>query len=228
MRDGFRKFLLLLRKDLTIEWRSREVMLIGGLFSLVIISLFVFSGLNARAIAEQAVSSALWVSLAFIGTVVFTRTFQRESEHQAIEQLMLIRRIAGPLFAAKLATNFLLLFILEIPLVLLTLMTFGIDVGQSFFPVMAVMTTGTLGFCALGSVLSAALSAVRLREVLLPIVLFPLTIPLFISGAQATQLLLGGEWTDEATDWMMIIVMFDVIFLLVGRWLFGEVVEPAG
>jgi heme exporter protein CcmB len=227
MRRALRQFGLLLKKDLTIEWRSREVVLVGGLFSLVIVALFVFSGLNDRRIAEQAVASAIWVSLAFIGTVVFTRTIQRESEHQAMEQLMMLRKIAGPLYASKLTTNFLLLMTLEVPLLLVTLATFRIDLAVAFFPVLALLAAGTLGFSALGSVLAAALSAVRMREVLLPIVLFPLSIPLFIAGAQATTLLLDGTWNDDAVDWLMIILMFDIIFLTVSRWLFGEVVEPA-
>lgn len=228
MPDALRRFLVLLRKDLTIEWRSREVLLIGGLFSLVIVSLFVFSGLTARTIAATAVSSAIWVSLAFIGTVVFSRTFQRESEHQAIEQLMLLRGIAGPLFASKLATNFLLLFALEVPLVLILLMTFQVDVAPNYGPILLIVGAGTLGFSALGSVLSAALSAMNLREVLLPIVLFPLTIPLFIAGAQATRGIVDAGWTSDVADWLLIIAMFDVIFLFVSRWLFGEVTEPAG
>lgn len=227
MSERFRQFNVLLMKDLAIEWRSREIAFVGGLFSIVLVSLFVFSGLNQLRIAAEAFPSALWVSVAFIGTVVFSRTFQREREHHAMEQLIMVRGVIGPVYASKLVTNIVLLISLELPLIFALFVTFRLDLGMSFCTVVAITALGTIGFSALGSVLSAALSTVSMREALLPVVLFPLSIPLFIAGAQAVSVALESGWTESLTSWLMIIAMFDVIFVLAGRWLFTEVVEPA-
>lgn len=213
---------LLLAKDLRIEFRSREVLVTGALFTIVLVTLFLFSGFETRVLAQSAAPGVLWVCLAFTGTLVFGRTFQRERDERAIAGLVLVPGVPSALYLAKLGTNLVLLTVITGLLVPAVLMTFHVEV-VSWSVFVAALAGGLVGFCALGTVLAAALASLRLREVLLPIVLYPLCIPLLLAGVQATGAAFSGEGSPEG--WLRILLGFDVIFLLVARWLFAESVD---
>jgi len=223
---GLRGFLIrtwtILAKDLRIELRTREVVYTAGLFSIVLVTVFVFSGFESTEIARGAAPGVLWVSIAFTGTIVFSRTFQREREEQAIVALLLVPKIIDALFAAKLLFNIFLMIGVQLLLVPAVMATFSVSVDAPFALVL-VLLLGTLGFCAMGTVLSAALATVKLREVLLPMLLFPLCIPLIVAGVRATSVLMGGG--GAIGDWVGMMVAFDVLFLVLARWLFGEAVD---
>jgi heme exporter protein B len=212
----------ILRKDLLIELRTREIIYSAVLFAVVLVTVFLFSGFETAQISRGAAPGVLWVAVAFVGSLVFSRTFQREREERALAAVLLSGPVLDALFVAKLALNFLLLAGVQVVLVPLVMVTFRVE-PASWFALFGVLSIGSLGFCIMGTVLSAALATVRLREVLLPILLYPLCIPLLICGVRATAVLTSGE-TDTA-DWVSIMVAFDALFLVLGRWLFGEAVD---
>jgi heme exporter protein B len=212
----------LLAKDARIELRTREVLYTGLLFSAVLVTLFLFSGFETAALARDAAPGVLWVSLAFVGTVVFNRTIQREREDRVLAALLLVPGAARALWVSKLALNLALLVTIELLLVPLVAVTFALDVASPV-ALVGVLALGTLGYCALGTVLAAALAAVRLREVLLPLVLFPLSTPLLIAGVRATEALVEGS--GAVMGWVQLLVAFDVLFLVVGQWLFGQALD---
>jgi heme exporter protein CcmB len=215
---------LLLLKDARIELRTRETILTSALFALVLVTLFVFSGFEEQAISRRAAPGVLWVSIAFTGSLIFSRTFQREREDRALGGLILVPDIAGPLYAAKLALNVVLLGVLEVLLVPAVLIVLRAGPGDGLGALAATLALGTLGLSALGTVLAAALATVRLREVLLPIVLYPLAIPLLVAGVQATRAIISGE-PEGVGDWLVLMAAFDVLFVALGRWLFGEALD---
>lgn len=227
LRDRMRQFAVLLRHEVRLELRTRESIWTAGLFAAVLLTVFVFSGFDERRIATQAFPGVLWVSVSFVGSVIFARSFQRERAGQLIDALLLVPGALSSLFAARTLTNMLLLLSIELLLVPVAMGVFGVRFGGDEAAILAsVLFLCTLGYAVMGTVLSAALSTMRLRDVLLPILLFPLTIPLLIAGVRATAALVDGRG-DGALQWFGIMLTFDVLFLVVGRWLFVQTMDPA-
>ena len=222
MSERSRQIAVVVAKDLLLELRTREVLWTAGLFSVVLVTLFVFSGFETAAIARGAAPGVLWVSLAFVGTLVFTRTFQREKESRVLDGLLLVPGAVDALFVGKLIVNVLLLMALQVVLVPMVVATFRVQL-QAPAVLASALLLGTLGYCALGTVLSAALASVKLREVLLPLVLFPMAIPLFVAGVRATHsaTVAGGD----GQGWIGLMAAIDVLYLVLASWLFRQAVD---
>lgn len=215
-------------KDLRIELRTREILYTSLLFSVVLITVFIFSGFGELADVRRAAPGVLWVSLAFVGTLVFGRTFQREREQRAVVGLLLAPDALGAAYAAKLFVNIVLLGAVELLLVPVVAAVFRMDLSGVLLPLMALLAAGSVGYCALGTVLAAALSSLRLREVLMPLVLFPLCLPLLLCGVKGTAALIETGSASSAWQWLMIMVAFDALFLVLSRWLFAEALDGTG
>lgn len=216
------RYSALLAKEATVELRTREVLYTGLLFAAVLVTVFMFSGFETAALARDAAPGVLWVSVAFVGTIVFSRTFQREREDRVVAALLLVPGIADALWAAKFTANLTLLLVVELLLVPLVLFTFRVEAADAPM-LLGTLVLGSTGFCALGTVLAASLAAVKLREVLLPLVLFPLATPLLVSGVRATEIAFEGG--DGVWGWLQLMIAFDVLFAVVGQWLFAAALE---
>ncbi len=215
----------LVGRDLRIELRSLEVLLSATLFAIVLITLFVFSGFAEARIAETAAGGVLWVSIAFVGTVIFGRTIQRDRESGILDALVLVPGVVNALFVSRIATNLILLVAIEVLLLPASLLVFAPD-ALAHLPLLLIpVLLGTTGFCVLGTVLAASLSASSIRDVLLPIVLFPLCIPLMIAGVQTTRHVLASGTLQGAVDWLAMMAAFNVTFAVLGRWLFAESID---
>ena len=216
---------LLLQKDLRVEMRTGEVVATSLLFSAVLVSLFVFAGFSTRKAASEGAPGLLWMASAFVAVLVVTRTFEREREDGAVTALLLIPGASTALFFAKLAYNWLLLTLVQGVLLLLVGGVFSVDWFAHGYAVAGALLLGGFGLCAVGTTLAALLAAMRLREVIVPVVLFPLCVPLLISGAQASVAAIRG---DSSAAWMVTIALFDLLFVGLGQWLFGLALEGAG
>lgn len=219
-----RQLRAIVAKDLRVELRTREVLYTSLLFSIVLVTVFLFSGFSELSVMREAAPGVLWVSIAFVGTLVFGRTFQREREERAVAGLLLVPGILDALFLGKLLVNVLLLSVVELLLVPAVVVTFRVDLIPVLGPFLLVLGLGTLGYATLGTVLAAALASVRLREVILPLVLYPLCLPLLLAGVQATAGLVNTGAIQGG--WLGVIVAFDLLFLVLARWLFGEALDP--
>lgn len=224
MRRFVGQTIAIVRKDLRVELRTREVLYTATLFALVLVTVFVFSGFSEVALMRDAAPGVLWVSVAFVGTLVFGRTFQREREERAVAGLLMVPGILDALFLGKLVVNVLLLGLVELLLVPAVALTFRVDLLPIALPLFVVLGLGTLGYATLGTVLAAALASVRLREVILPLVLYPLCLPLLLAGVQATASLV--QTGSVPMGWLGVLVAFDLLFLVLARWLFGEALDP--
>ena len=225
MSRRIRQVRALVAKDIRIELRTREVVYTSLLFAVVLVTLFLFSGFGETADTRRAAPGVLWVSLTFVGTLVFGRTFQREREERAVLGLLLAPGATESLFYAKLIVNLLFLGSVEAILVPLVAILFKLDLSSVALPLTALLAGGTLGFCALGTVLAAALSSLRLKEVLMPLVLFPLALPVLLAGVKGTSALLTDPTWAAIEPWLMLIVAFDALFLVLSRWLFREALD---
>jgi heme exporter protein B len=195
-------------------------MLIFALLSLLIFG-FAFD-LRGR-MAEVAAPGVFWVTVAFAGSLGLNRSLAREQQTGGIEGLLLAPVERGVIFFGKALGNLLLMLVVEA--VMLPLTTVLFDVSLLRGGVLVVILLGTVGYAAVGTLLAAIAVNTRAREVMLPILLLPLAVPLLIAAVRATGGLLAGATLADVNNWVRILVTYDLIIGAVAVLTFGYVVE---
>jgi heme exporter protein B len=214
------KFLWLVRRDLLVELRSREMVVVLLFFSLLSLLTFNFSlELRTEDLAGVA-PGILWVTILFAAIMGMGRSFVRDRERGVLEGLLLTGVDPGLLYLARAVSLILVLLSVEIVTVPLYLAFFR--VGAEVLNLIAIVALGTVGFTALGTLLAALASNTRAREAMLPLVLIPMSVPLIIGSVRATGDLLSRA---SGTPWLGLLLAFDAIFLVVCYWAFEFVVE---
>jgi heme exporter protein CcmB len=210
------------RKDVVIELRSRETLATTLFFALSAVLVFAFAFVrDGRAVADAA-AGILWIAIAFAGTLALGRTFERERYEDALRALLMAPAPRAAVYVGKLAGILTLLLTAEILLVPLVALLFdAAALFQRPALLAAVLAAGTLGFAAVGTLFAAMLVRARSRDVLLPVLLYPITIPVIIAGVRATAALARPS-PDEpmAVFWLMLLVCFDAVFLVLALWTF--------
>ena len=216
----------LLWKDLVVELRTRDVltsMLVFGLLSLTVFT-FAFD-LRTEGIL-LATPGILWVSVLFSGMLGLGRSYSHERERGSMEGLLLCPMDRSAIFVAKFLTNLFLLLAVEV--VLVPVFAAFFDVAVFSGGVVAIILLGTVGFAAVGTVFGAMAANTRAREVMLPVLMLPILVPLLIAAVKATGLLMdGGPWSSVWT-WANLLIGFDVVYLVVSFVVFEFVVEDWG
>jgi len=179
----------IVRKELLVELRTREVLYTMVFFGLVIVVIFGF-GLYDRGAATRAAPGVLWASLLLAGTISINRTFDREREGNCITALMLVPGVSWSLFLGKAIANFMYLAITLAVVTPLVLLVFQFDTVPNVWGVVLSLLCGALGYAVLGTLVGGMLGQVQMRGILLPLVLFPMVIPMFGIGVTATNALL--------------------------------------
>ena len=217
--------LLLLRKDLLLEWRRRDSLLTMFFFGTLLLFVFHFSfDLAPDKVAEMA-PALLWLAFLFTGTLGLAQLFQGERENHCLEALLLSPLDRGALFLAKTAFNFVLMLLVEVVVMPLFWILFNLSSWNLLPQLFLVTLLGTVGFCVLGTIMSAITLRARARELLLPLVLFPLMIPVILATIRCMEnVLRTGEFGD-AVQWLRLLLGFDVIFVTVGVLVFDWVIE---
>lgn len=211
------------RKDLAIEARSRELINTTVFFALSCVIIFAVSFVRERALGDAA-AGILWVVIAFSGTLALGRTFERERYADTLRALLLAPSARPAIYVGKLIGILGLLFTTEIIVVPLVALLFQARLFA--YPVLmsALLLFGTIGFACVGTLFAAMLARARSRDVLLPILLYPVTIPVMIAGVRGTGALLDATpQLDMARLWIMLLVSFDVVFLTLSLWTFEPV-----
>ncbi|MPZ75293.1 MAG: ABC transporter permease subunit [Deltaproteobacteria bacterium] len=220
-----REAFLLLRKDLVLELRRRESLLTMFFFGTLLLFVFHFSfDLAPERVAEMA-PGLLWLAFLFTGTLGLAQLFQAERENQCLEALLLSPLDRGALFFAKVCFNFILMLLVEIVVIPLFWILFNLHTWNLLPQIFLITLLGTAGFCVLGTVLSAVTLRARARELLLPLVLFPLMIPVILATIQCLGAVLRTGEIGEAVPWLRLLLGFDVIFLTLGVLVFDWVIE---
>ncbi len=211
------------RKDLAIEARSRELINTTVFFALSCVIIFAVSFVRERALGDAA-AGILWVVIAFSGTLALGRTFERERYADTLRALLLAPSARPAIYVGKLIGILGLLFTTEIIVVPLVALLFQARLFA--YPVLmsALLIFGTIGFSCVGTLFAAMLARARSRDVLLPILLYPVTIPVMIASVRGTGALLdAAPQLDMARLWIMLLVSFDVVFLTLSLWTFEPV-----
>jgi len=210
-----------LRKDLTIEVRSRETVATTLFFALSAVIVFAVALVREGRVVADAAVGILWVAIAFAGTLTLGRTFERERYTDTLRALLLAPAPRAAIYVGKLLAVLAILFLVELMLVPLVALLFDTALLQRPVLLAALLVAGTIGFAAVGTLFAAMLVRARSRDVLLPVLLYPMTIPVIIAGVRGTAAL-AQQMPDEpmATFWVMLLAAFDTVFLTVALWTF--------
>ena len=224
MRRFFTVALLIMRKDLRVETRSRELFLTTLFFSVSTVLVFAFGFVRDGRPVENAVAGILWIAIAFAGTLALGRTFERERYHDVLRALLLAPVDRPAIYVGKLLGILALLAAVEVVIVPLVALLFQAPLFRQPILTFLLLSLGTLGFSAVGTLFGAMLVRARSRDVFLPVLLYPITIPVIIAGVRGIAVLLQPEVdVAMARAWIGMLVFFDVVFITLSLWTFEPV-----
>lgn len=208
-----RQALLVARKDLAVELRTKESLNAAGAFAIAILLLFSFALDVASEETRDFTGGLLWLVFAFAGALVFNRGFARELPNECLDALLSSPLSAASLLLGKALSNFATLLLVEF----LSLLVFGVlyDVRWWRHPaeLAAVFVLATWGIATLGAVFGALTVNLRLRELMLPVVVYPLLIPLLIAAITLTNVLFAAQpLTNDQLLWGRVLIVFDIVF----------------
>ena len=218
----FRTAWLVLRKDVAIEAKSWEVVTTTLFFAVSCVLIFSFALVKDGRAVGDAAAGILWIAISFSGTLALGRTFERERYAETLRALLLAPAPRAALYTGKLMGMLALLGLAELLLVPLVALLFQASALFSR-PLLltGLLAGGTVGFCAVGTLFAAMLVRARSRDVLLPILLYPIIIPVIIAGVRGTAALLSAP-PDEPTAimWIGVLTAFDIVFVTLALWTF--------
>ena len=215
----------LLWKDLLLELRRRESLLAMFFFGILLLIIFHFAFDIPPEKAPEVAPGLLWLALVFSGTLGLMQLFQAERENHCLEALLLSPIDRAALFLAKVLFNLILMTLLEIVLLPLFWIMFNLTLWERLPSIFLCGLLGTAGFCVLGTLFSAVTLNARGRELLLPLLLLPLMIPVILGTIRGMEIILRAGDFQESLSWLRLLIGFDVIFLTVGILVFEWVIE---
>jgi len=216
--------LLVLRKDFAIEVKSREILYTTLLFSLSCVLVFSIAFVKEGEPLEDAAAGILWIAIEFAGTLALGRTFERERYGETLRALLLAPASRAAIYVGKMLGIVVLLAICELLLVPLVALLFRSRLFAEPALLVGLLLAGTIGFAVVGSLFAAMLVRARTRDVMLPILLYPMTVPLMIAGVRGTVALTQSP-VDEtsAIMWIVLLLCMDTVFLVLALWTFEAV-----
>ena len=216
---------LLLWKDLLLEARRRDSLLTMFFFGTLLLFVFHFAfDMPPDKVVELA-PALLWLAFLFTGTLGLAQLFQAERDNHCLDALLLSPLDRGALFLAKTAFNLILMLLVELIVIPLFWILFNLASWNLLPQLFLVTLLGTLGFCVLGTITAAITLRARARELLLPLVLFPLMIPVILATIRCMEMVLRTGSFGDAIAWLRLLIGFDAIFLTIGVLIFDWVIE---
>ena len=222
MRDTMNKISIIVWKDLLTEVRTKD--LFGGMFVFAVLTIVTFNfafdltGVNRA----PSGSGALWVAFNFAGMLGLGRSIALERDRGSLDGLLLCPVDRGTIYLGKFIGNFLFITLVEVISVPIFAALFNLNVFQpSLF---LVLLLGTIGFAAIGTLLAVMAASTRSREVMLPVLMFPILLPVVIATVRATTLILTGQ-TQDLVPWLNLLGAYDLLFLTIAYAVFDRVVE---
>jgi heme exporter protein B len=222
----FSAALAILRKDLAIELRTRQSVPAMALFSVTVFVLFHF-GLDRNEIEGSLASGVLWVTLLLATVLAVTRLFAAEQEGGALDGVLLAPIDRTAIYLAKAAALFLYLVLLElIALPAFAVLLLGPGLDQALPELLAIVLVADLGLAGVGALVAGLASETRTRDVLVPLLLLPLLVPVLIASANATKpLLMPDPATTDLGKWLGFMALYDMVFVLLAVAVFDFLLE---
>ncbi len=212
-------------KDLLLELRTRERFAAMGAFAVLAGVLFNFALDTSLVRPQDAAAGLIWMTIVFDGLLGIGRTFHLEAEDGALQGLLLSPAPKDAIFLGKTISNFVLMYAVAILVLGVFMLFFGLEIGSSPSMLLLVIALGALGFVALATLFAAVSSGTRMGETMLPILVFPLLVPMVTYGAAATGRLLAGRPVAEVAGNLRMLAAFALVAVAAGAGLFRFVVE---
>ena len=219
-----RQVAMLLWKDVRVALRAGAPIYATLLFAIIVVLLFSFAFLGGSPPTVEVMAGVLWVALSLSGMLGISRSFEREREADTLRGLLLAPVERSALYLSKLLSVSLLMLLLCAVVVPALCLLFGMQVGDAgaWGRLILLLTLGIIGFAAVAALFGASLGRARVREVLLPLLVYPLVVPVLLAGARGTYAILYGtpESLDDAARWLKFLLVFDSLAVMGGLWLF--------
>jgi heme exporter protein B len=213
----------ILQKDLLVEWRGRQGIPVMLVFALMIVFLFNFALQLEPNLQAGLAAGLLWVSLAFASTLGLNRSISLERENNALDGLLLAPVDRSAIFFGKTLGNF--CFTTLVGLVLLPVFSLFYQQNMLRFPLVLVMLLGLAAYTSLGTLLSALSIQARTRDILLPVLLYPLALPILIAAVEASRGVLSGQSLGDVSSWLYLLLAGIFVFNAAGLFLFETILE---
>ena len=224
---GFRRYLqtvwAIFRKDVRVEWRGRQGVPVMLVFSLLVVFLFNFALQLSPQLQSGLASGLLWVTLAFAATLGLNRSAALERENDALNGLMLAPVDRSAIFFGKALSN--LAFTLLVAFILMPIISLFFSQNLLKPALFLVVILGTGAYTSLGTILSALSIQSRTRDVLLPVLLYPLALPILIAASEASRGILSGQTLGELQNWIFLLLGCGILFTAAGLLLFETILE---
>ncbi|WKZ36000.1 MAG: heme exporter protein CcmB [Anaerolineales bacterium] len=220
----FKATMAIVRKDLSAEFRSRELLSAMLVFSMLVILIFNFALELDIKVRQSVTAGVLWTTFAFAGTLGLNRSMAVEKDRGCMDGLLLAPVDRSAIFFGKAISN--LAFMLIVEAIVLPLYALLYNETRIFQPsFLGVILLGSIGYIAVGTLLSAMSVQTRTRDVLLPILLFPVAIPVLLASVKASGGILMGAPFEEILSPLNLLIVYDVVFIAISFMVFDFVVE---
>lgn len=218
-----RKIAAVFWKDATAELRTKDIFSAMFVFALLSVIIFQFAFDLRVDNAVQVVPGVLWVAISFSGVLGLNRSFALEKDKGSLEGLLLTPVDRSAIYFGKMLANLVFMLVVEAFLIPLCSVLFNVALWAP--AVLLIVLLGTIGFAAVGTIFAALAVNTRAREVLLPILLLPVMVPVIIAGVRATGGLLDGDTLAELSNWLQVLLVFDIMYLAASFMTFDFIVE---
>ena len=222
--------LAIFRKDVRTEARTRQMVSSMFVFAVLVLLVFNFTLFLDEVRALELGPGILWVAFVFAATLGLNRSFAIEGENRCLSGLMLAPAPRSAIYFGKLFSNVLFMMAMEIFVLPLFVVFFNLTLWELLTPselatFFLVLVVGTIGYAAVGTILSGVAANTTMREVLLPVLLFPVSVPIVIGAAESTRLLFDENPDTAPWIWIRVLLVFAVVFLVVSWLIFEYVIE---
>ena len=220
----------IIKKDIRSELRTKEMVASMFVFSVLVLLIFNFTLSLDRETTLALAPGILWVAFVFAGSLGLNRSFASERENRSIHGLMLAPVDRSALYFGKLVSNVIFMLVAEVFLLPLFMVFFNLNLfaelePAAFMTFLLVVGLGTLGYAAVGTTLAAIAANTTMREVLLPVLLFPVAVPVVIGAAESTRLIFQPDLFNSPWVWIRLLAVFAVVFIVVSWLTFEYVLE---
>lgn len=223
MRNFWGKVFIIVWKDLLSELRAKEIIISMFVFALLVIVIFHFAFGPEQEDVRGLAAGILWVAFSFAGVIGLSRSFVLEKDRGCLEGLMLCPVDREVIYLGKMVGCFLFMLTAELVIFPIFAILFDLPLLLPSFILIAVLAT--LGFIAVGTLFSAIAVNTKAREIMLPILFFPIAVPVLIAAVESSALVFGGAPRGELWSWIQMLAAFDVIFLVLSSFIFEFAIE---
>jgi heme exporter protein B len=211
-------------KDLRAEMRTKEAINASFSFALVVLLLLSFAFEPTEETTREISGGLLWIVFIFAGTLILNRSFARELPNDCLDALIAAPIPGAALFLGKALANFILILAVEFVALPVFGIFYNVRWAKQFWPLLLVLILGTWGLTTIGTVFSALTVNIRLREVMLPLLVYPVMIPLLLGAMRLSALLVAGQpITGDETVWFRLLIGYDIIFTALSLMLMDTV-----